>query len=212
MKKLRWKVLNALGIGASLQIKVNGYLWEKGWINIFEKRRSVDGKNNPIPWLSYPFLHFFEPRLKKEFSVFEFGAGNSTLWFQDRVGKVRSVEHSMQWFEEMKAKLKAHAVISYQPESENDAYAHEVLKDGDKYDLILVDASDRYYCTLYALQALTTTGVIILDNAERAEYKPIYELMAKEGFKNIEFEGMLAGTHVTDVTTVFYRQDNCLGI
>lgn len=211
-KSIVWKILYALGIGAYVQLALAGYLYEKKWSRSFHAKRALDKDGKAIPWLSYPFLHFFEPRINNEMSAFEFGSGNSTLWFQDRVKTVTSVEHHKGWFNEMSAKVKANVSLVFQEDSIDGDYAKEVTKAGVKYDLILVDANDRFNCARYALQALKADGVIILDNAERPEYKPIYDLMSKEGFRNIEFEGMLGGTHVLDVTTVFYRTQNCLGI
>ena len=49
------------------------YLKDVGWQNSVLKQSSIDKNGSPIPWYSYPLLHFIESRLTNEIIVFEFG-------------------------------------------------------------------------------------------------------------------------------------------
>ena len=129
-----------------------------------------------------------------------------------RVERVHSVEHDINWFNKLKSQVQENCKITFQVDSINGEFAKEILKSDIKYDLVLVDANDRYHCSLYATQALSSRGVIVLDNAERVEYNPIYEMLINKGFKFIEFEGLSPSTHSTNITTIFYKNENCLGI
>jgi hypothetical protein len=212
LTKLIWKILNAIGIGGAIQLLLNGYLVDKGWFSSFSKKQAIDAQGNALPWLTYPFIYFIAPRLSPEILVFEYGAGNSTLWFMKKVKHVRSVEHDKTWFSHIQSNIVGNCKVTFQEDSIDGSYAREVLQDKVKYDLILVDANDRFHCALYATEALSSSGVIVLDNAERIEYKPIYEMLSSKGFKYIDFEGLSPGVQSTNVTTIFYRNDNCLGI
>jgi hypothetical protein len=87
-----------------LKMGVTGYLYDSGWVNSFNKKKPVDINNQPVPWLSMPFNSFIEGRLTKNMNIFEFGCGNSTLYYASRVNKVTSVEHDKEWFDLIKSK------------------------------------------------------------------------------------------------------------
>lgn len=212
MKKTIWKILNFIGIGAYIQSSLNGYLLDMGWPNSFHKKAAIDKNNAPIPWLTYPFLYFIEPRLNKDLTMFEYGAGNSTIWFSKRLKSIKSVEHNKDWFNNLLSILPDKSNLIFQEDSIDGLYAKEILVENKKYDIVLVDANDRYNCAKYALEALSENGVIILDNTERAEYKEIYDLITAKGFRYIDFEGISAGIHARSITSVFYRTNNCLNI
>ncbi len=86
-------------LSALLSQRAFGYLLEVGWFESFKSLKSIDKDRKPIPWFSYPFIDFLTPRLSKEITVFEFGSGNSTLFFAERVKKVISIEHNKDWYQ-----------------------------------------------------------------------------------------------------------------
>ncbi|MDV7397376.1 hypothetical protein RZS08_38600, partial [Arthrospira platensis SPKY1] len=78
----------------------------------------------------------------------------------------------------------------------------------------VIDGADRVNCFRETLQALSTRGVIILDDVHReGTYAPAF-LMAKEaGYRHLVFEGLKPGGYGELVATaVFYRDGNCFGI
>lgn len=75
-----------------------GYLAERGWIHSSALRRPVDREGNPMPWTTLSFIDFIEPRLNHNLAVFEYGSGNSTLFYSARVARVVSVESDRGWF------------------------------------------------------------------------------------------------------------------
>ncbi len=94
------KVLSML-----LSLRLSGYLIDVGWFSAFKTGEPVDKNLEPLPWLTYSFIDFITERLSKEFSVFEFGSGNSTLFFAKRVKQVSSVEHNNEWYNKLKSKI-----------------------------------------------------------------------------------------------------------
>src|SRR5215213_3851569 len=46
--------------------------------------RSIDGHGTPIPWYSYPAIEYLKQLDFRDRTVFEFGSGNSTLFWAAR--------------------------------------------------------------------------------------------------------------------------------
>ena len=72
------------------------YLQEHGWFESIKNMDSVD-KNGPVPWFTYPALSMLKKLVNKNHRVFEFGAGNSTLWWANQVREIVAVEHDKEW-------------------------------------------------------------------------------------------------------------------
>src|SRR3972149_6096643 len=77
-------------LSALLSLRVFGFFYDEGWFEAFKLQQPVDKKLKPIPWVTYSFLDFIKVRLTKKLDVFEFGSGNSTLFFADKVNCVTS--------------------------------------------------------------------------------------------------------------------------
>ncbi len=77
-----------------------GYLLETGWFESFKSGEPVDADLKPIPWFTYSAIDFLKERLNNKLNILEFGSGNSTLFFAERVKKVISFEHSKDWHTE----------------------------------------------------------------------------------------------------------------
>src|SRR5258707_11961351 len=65
--------------------KYGGYLFDIGWTNSVATENVVGLSNKPLPWVTYPFIEFIAERLKNNLEIFEFGCGNSTLYYADKV-------------------------------------------------------------------------------------------------------------------------------
>ncbi|MFN3316915.1 MAG: FkbM family methyltransferase [Raineya sp.] len=213
-KKLIWKILNFLGLGAYVQLFLLSYLKDIGWIRSFHSKQSIDAQGKPIPWFTYSAIHFLEPRLQKSFDVFEYGCGNSTLWFAQRVGNIDAVEGDKTWFEKVQKQLPNNAKVVFQEvqEDENGNYAKAITTTQKLYDLVIVDGRDRNNCIKNAQKYLKETGVLILDNADRPEYQDGINFMLEKGYKKIDFIGMPPIVAMRSCTSVFYRKENCLYI
>lgn len=195
-----------------LSFNHKGYLKEIGWFKSFDSRSAVDLEGNPIPWVNYSFIDFIKHRLKKQHTIFEFGSGNSTIFYAQKVGKVVSVEHDKQWYDK---------IVGAKPENVELIYC-ELVRDGDycrmpiklkkTFDIIIVDGRDRVNCCKQAINAVSENGVIVLDDSEREFYKPGVDFLLDNGFKELTFTGITPGLFYRKATSVFYRADNCLGI
>jgi len=74
----------------------DAYLRPLGWDRtvVSYQAENVEG---PVPWITYPALRLLERVVQPRFKVFEYGAGNSSLWWAARVAEVVSVEHDAGW-------------------------------------------------------------------------------------------------------------------
>lgn len=170
----------------------------------------MDNNNQPIPWLTYSAIYFLEPRLSKKLTVFEYGSGNSTKWWAKRVGKIISVEYDKAWLEKIRPALPKNAEIIYQ--ELNAKYPKTILNQKGKFDLVVIDGRERVESALNSVTKLGPKGVIIWDNTDRERYQAGVKQLLKLGFKKIDFFGVVAIDNQLALTSIFYRENNILGI
>ncbi len=189
------------------------YLNEVGWNKSIKKLSSIDNNDSPIPWISYPCIYFLKDRIKQDFSIFEYGSGNSTLWLADRSKNLISVEHDKDWFDKMNKSINEKGIKEYAHITlEGGLYEREILKYHNQVDLLFIDGRNRVKCCFNGINSLTGRGVIIFDNSYRPEYVIAMDALIKNGFKRIDFWGMGPIGHSHTCTSIFYRTINCLGI
>lgn len=186
------------------------YLNESGWIRSFQEKEPVDKKGNPIPWLSLPLIDFISPRLKSSFSMFEYGCGNSTLFFADRLKLIHSIEHHKGWYDKINSTLPSNAFLHFYNLEEG--YSEAILDFENSFDIVLIDGRKRVECCKNSIEKLSPSGVLIFDDIQRERYSPIFEELGKLEFKELPFWGMNPGSGRKKCSSVFYRTVNCLGI
>ena len=87
--------------------------------------------------------------------VWEWGGGQSTLWYRGRGAAISGVDSSFEW-----ATL---AGLMYVPEKQE--YISAII---GMFDLICIDGDYRDECFVYALNHLDIGGIIIIDNWKQA--------------------------------------------
>lgn len=212
MKKVVWKILSILRIAGPIQLLINSSIRDSGWFKSYYSKESVDYNNTPIPWFTYPAIEFLKSRLSPDMFLFEYGCGNSSIWFGSRVAKVVSVEHNADWFNKVKAKMPSNALLILKEFEDSKDYADSIFETATKYDLVIIDGVDRNNCVYSSLKCLSERGVIIYDNSDRYEYKDSIDFLIRYGFKKLDFFGMGPVTSINSCTSIFYRENNCLGI
>lgn len=201
------KRLNAL-----LSYGHKGYLATIGWFTAFDNQQAVDQNGQPLPWVTYSFIDFIKPRLHKELSIFEYGSGNSTLFYAQRVKRVVSVEHDKEWFDKIVKEKAPNAEMIFTHLEKGGEYSKKATLLNEKFDLIIVDGRDRVNCCKNSIAALTSNGVLVLDDSEREIYQEARTFLTERGFKELPFTGISPGLFYNKATSVFYKENNCLGI
>jgi nitrite reductase/ring-hydroxylating ferredoxin subunit len=211
MRKALIPFLKFFDLYSLAQLRDRGPLVDYGWFRSFREQKPVDQSGNPLPWLSYPIVSFLEKRVQPHFTVFEFGTGNSTLWWSKKVARVFSCEHDPGWYDTIKKTAPSNVTLMYIESPEND-YAKSLENFSEKFEIIIVDGEQRVECAKHALPFLTSDGVIIFDDSDRPEYAEAIRYLNDQGFRKIEFYGMTACVNVGKETSIFYRPENCFHI
>lgn len=208
---VRW-CMRSLGVYPIYYVWRWGYLRDWNWFDSFNQNKSIGPGGKPLPWITYPAIDFLEQRLRPDMSVFEYGCGGSTFWWADRTGSVDSVEHIPKWYEDLNPKVPKNVALHLVELKEDGDYCRTPLRLEKRFDLIMIDGRDRVNCALQGVGALKDDGVILWDNAERAEYQRGYDFLIDQGFKRLDFWGMGPSRVVKWSTALFYRSGNVLGV
>ena len=172
----------------------------------------IDKDSNPIPWVTYSFIDFISERLNTNMDIFEYGSGNSTLWYAKKVSSVTSVEHDKKWFEKIKNSMPQNVNLNYQELVYGERYSAFSTKIEKKFDIVIVDGRDRVNCVKNAIDSIKENGIIILDDSERMAYSEGVNFLLNNNFSKLDFWGISPGLFYKKNTTIFYRKDNCLNI
>ncbi len=144
--------------------------------------------------------------------VFEYGCGNSTLWWSERVARVFSVEHDRGWYEKVRCKVPGNVSLQFVELEYGGDYSRAVLTPGVRFDVVVIDGRDRVNAARFSLQALKDDGVIIWDDSDRQDYQDGYRFLEEKGFRKLEFVGFSPIYSLRNETGIFYRERNCFGI
>src|SRR5258706_16157540 len=108
IKSRIYKIVNYIPLGnitTGLVLLIKNYLIKEGWIASVIKRIPIDNHGKEIPWFTYSSIDFISTRLNNKHVVFEYGSGNSTIWFSRKVHKITSIEHNKKWYLKIKEKI-----------------------------------------------------------------------------------------------------------
>jgi hypothetical protein len=147
--------------------------------------KPVAADGSPIPWYTYPAIEYFRQFDVSGLLIFEYGCGNSSLFWALKGAHLWAVEHDQQW----------HAAMSTQPSTlqglmlreTRDSYAAAIHEPGKLFDLIIIDGVWRNECAIAALSRLKPQGLFILDNSDW--YLDVAEFLRNRGFFQIDFNG-----------------------
>lgn len=168
-----------------------------------------------LPWITDGAVDFIDTfiaernKLGLTTRIFEFGAGNSTLYFLSRGCFVRSIEHDAEWANKIQKTAEA-----FDYESNLDLitaarpYADCYLDDG--VDLTIIDGRDRVKCLEFVIENMSNLNqLIVLDNTERLDYKykDMLCLLEKSAIRTIHFEQHQLEIDGKRYTTRTYARD-----
>ncbi len=210
VKRAAWALMGRLGLQEIYTLSRDG-LATYGWVRSARSGTSVDAAGEPVPWIAYPAIDLLGARIGGDVRVFEFGCGNSTLWWARRAASVHSVEHDRGWYDRMSKVVPDNVRLEFVPLEYGGKYSRQV-QEGGPYDVVVVDGRDRVNGMRNAPGNLTPRGVVILDNSDRAEYAEGMQFLEASGFRRLPLRGLAPiVTYVTE-TSIFYRPDNVLGL
>lgn len=162
--------------------------------------------NPPSPWTTQASIKTFKMILNRSMIGFEYGSGNSTIFFAGRLKRLVSIEHNSEWHHVVNNWLRKKKInnVDYQfiPQNESSKnnfsfyedyqlsksdfqirseysnYFSYINKfDNDYFDFIIVDGRARVECSLNAIPKLKKGGIFVLDNSDRDRYKPVFKVL-----------------------------------
>lgn len=193
--------------------KHDSFFHSTGLKRSYAENRPVDAAGDPLPWFNYALIHLLDERLTPEHRVFEYGSGYSTLWFARRAAYVESVEHNAEWRGILEPSLPTNARLrACEPGIQYQQAAERSANEQGAFDLVLVDGLDRELCLPYAARALTSGGVIVLDDSHRTVYRAALDELQTLGFRELRWFGVKPNSLIEAQTLLLYREHNVLGI
>ena len=167
----------------------------------------VDSSGAAIPWYSYPAIEFLGGLNFADLTVFEYGSGNSSVWWTQRARAVIAVESDQQWFDRTRAQIQSpnfryffHAAADY---------ANSITGFRDKLDVIIVDGIQRVNCSRAAIAHIRQFGgrMLILDNADW--HPNLVRLIQSElGWCRVDMHGFGPINDYTSTTTIWINQQD----
>jgi hypothetical protein len=174
-----------------------------GHKNSVLKQAAIDSYGNPIPWYTYPAIEYLKQIDMQHYDVFEWGSGNSSLFFSERCHSVISIESNPEWFEYVSKNKSANQTVIF---SEKADYVEKIKSFNKKFDIIIIDDILRYQCAQIAQNYLNVGGIIILDNSDW--FKKTAVKIASENLIQIDFHGFGPINNYCWTTTIFLSK-NC---
>lgn len=174
-----------------------------------------DINENINPWWCEAAVYFVRDRIKnlKDLKVFEWGAGNSTFFWSKYANEVVSIEYDIKWYKSIKKNIPPNVDIKYCELEYGGKYCDMINNEDKTFDIILIDGRDRVRCAENCINKINDSGVIVWDDTERDYYREGFEYLKSRGFKQLELSGVLWGNPMgCDSTSIFYRENNILGI
>jgi len=192
---------------------LSSYIRSSGWMRSFVAKSPQDGNGQPIPWIPRPAYLLLEQRILPSFRVFEYGAGNSTLWFASRCESVIAIEHDVSWYNSVKSRVPPNAEILYSELNETSNYEESIKDYAAALDIAIVDGRRRNECIMQIVESsLKDSTVVILDNSERAEYTDGISMLTSNGYRHLQLCGLAPGHGAETSCSFFYKSANVLGI
>ncbi|MEH1823016.1 MAG: hypothetical protein V7L31_28725 [Nostoc sp.] len=157
-------------VSASIKSSLKAYQtlsFEYGHFKTAQDWVCLDKYGKPIPWYTYPAIEYIKQLDFSDKVIFEYGSGYSSIFWAERCKTMVSIEDNEEWYNKIKNRLPKN--VDYLLINEKKSYINSILDYNHKFDVIIIDGSDRYECAVIAREKLSETGIIVLDNSDWQE-------------------------------------------
>lgn len=176
-----------------------------GYINTLNLGEPLDFNLKPIPWYTYPAIHFLDQLDISKKTVFEWGSGNSSLFYANRCEEVVSIENHKDWYAKISSTKRENQTI-HLVENDLESYVNIIKRIDRKYDIIVIDGElFRTECSKIALNYLNNGGIIILDNSDW--FKNAAKELNNANLIQVDFHGFGPINDYTWTTTFYFHQN-----
>lgn len=184
---------------------VRGLFFRYGWLRAWWENRPVDANGDALPWITYPAIDFLSQLDFSDATVFEWGSGNSSIWWAPRCKSIATVESNAQWVSYIRERLPT-AVELIETQFNVDAELRALTSRAPpEQDVFVIDNHGpfRWRCAEVAVKYLRPGGLIILDNSDQC--LKACQVMRDAGFTQIDFTGFVPSGGYAQTTSLFYR-------
>ena len=194
------------------------FIFKTGFFYSWIYKESLDKDKKPIPWISYSAIYFLSRLDLSKFVIFEYGSGNSTIWYLDKFKKIYSVENDNEYRKKLLIKV---AKIQEKEKNKKSLTSLEIFHENNiskynnyinnfsfTFDVIMIDgAFARDECVDQVIKHVKkfSNKFIILDNADtfsNAANKIVDEL----DYFRICFFSPASNTTNNILTSVFFNK------
>ena len=176
---------------------------DEGYGHWESRKRSavINSDGQPIPWYSYPALEYLDQIDFSDKTVFEWGAGYSSLYWARVAKRVTSIEDDMGWFQKLEEDRPCNLTIHLIQNKRQ--YINAIAATGPKYDVIIIDGSYRYGCACIAPRYLAGGGgLIVLDNSDW--YPESAKALRSADLLQVDMTGFAPRNNWTQTTSLFF--------
>ena len=176
---------------------------ETGLLRSCREKQCLDANGGFLPWYTYPAIEMLKQWDFGKAVVFEYGSGNSTLFWSQRASRVFAIEEHTEWFDRVKSRMPANASIQLARQQAD--YVNAPRGIGVSPDVIIVDGRLREACSRVAVEVLKPGGLVILDNSDW--YHGAAKILREAGLIQIDFTGFSPLNAFCSTTSFFLHRD-----
>lgn len=158
---------------------------EYGHARSQQAKLPVSSSGLPLPWYTYPAIEYCNQLHASGLKIFEYGCGNSSLYWAHKGAEVWCVEHDKEWYEQMRAKSSRLRGIVLREECKG--YAEAIGETAERFDVVILDGAWRNACAAVSVQHLRDGGIIILDNSDW--YADVARYLRERDYFQVDFNG-----------------------
>jgi hypothetical protein len=184
---------------------VSHLLQDYGWLRSVREGKVVDATGMPIPWFTYPAIDYIRQLDLSGKTIFEWGAGYSTLFWSSRAKSVISVETDPLWYSLLKPQLASNCELILATR-EVEQYS-SLIQNKNGFDVIVIDGTgeSRAACSRIAITNLRPGGLIILDNSDL--WLTSSQILRDSGLIQVDFTGFAPMSAHCHTTSVYFSRD-----
>lgn len=176
-------------------------LIKQGYFRSVIRGAPVAADGEPLPWFTYPAIEYLMQFNFSDKRVFEYGAGNSSLFWAARAREVVAVESDRQWFNRISSICPSNLHLGFHVDK--DDYVSFLTRQEGKFDVIVIDGQWRNACAAICDTYLNGNGMVIIDNSDR-HYKGC-DLLREKGYFQIDFNGFSPINRYASTTSLLLK-------
>ena len=197
------KLISLVKLEAQFRFWRSDYLQKIGWIDSFRLKQPIDVDKQPLPWYTYPAIEYIKQLDFSTQEVFEYGSGNSTIFWSKLAKRVVSIENNQKWYETVSKRVGENVTVKLI--MDDALYIQEILN-YESFDIIVIDGShSRLDCAKVAINKLKSGGIIILDNSDW--HVKTAKLLRDSNLIQVDMTGLGPINAYTWTTSFFLHRD-----